>query len=95
MTADGLDTTNKNGTNPTPITVHPADLYGKVNLGNDILRPVSITVSKRSQGIHGFNAVDIAAPLGTPIMAAYDGTILLARTGGQTADTEITSSKNR
>ena len=36
----------------------------------------------RSQGIHGYNAVDLAAPKGTPIMAAADGTVVVARSGG-------------
>lgn len=36
----------------------------------------------QTQGIHGYNAVDLAAPTGTPIMAAADGTIIIARSGG-------------
>ena len=84
VSVDGLYTTNKNGTNSTPITVHPLKAYEKVDLGNAILRPVALAKSHRSQGAHGWNytAVDIAAPLGTPIVAALDGTVLLARTGG-------------
>lgn len=33
----------------------------------------------RSQGIHGYNAVDLAAPVGTPIYAAAGGTVLIAK----------------
>lgn len=36
----------------------------------------------QTQGIHGYNAVDLAAPLGTPIMAAADGDVIVAKAGG-------------
>jgi LysM repeat protein len=35
-----------------------------------------------TQGVHGYNAVDLAAPVGTPIMAAADGDIIVAKAGG-------------
>ena len=35
----------------------------------------------KTQGIHGKNAVDLAAPIGTPIRATASGTVLLARVG--------------
>ncbi len=82
MTADGLYTTNKNGTNNTPITVHPAKLASVLNLTGRLVLPVDPSVGRLSQGLHKTNAVDIAAPLGTPIHAVADGTVLLARTGG-------------
>lgn len=36
----------------------------------------------RSQGIHGYNAVDLAAPYGTPVYAAASGKVILARPTG-------------
>lgn len=36
----------------------------------------------RTQGIHGYNGVDIAAPIGTPIMASAAGEVIIARATG-------------
>lgn len=36
----------------------------------------------KTQGIHGYNAVDLAAPSGTPIMAAASGDVVVAKEGG-------------
>ncbi len=81
LNIEGLVTGTYNGKNSTPITVHPMKDYDKTDLGTAILRPISIAASRRSQGPHGWNAsgVDLASPLGTPVVAAYDGTITLAR----------------
>lgn len=35
-----------------------------------------------SQGRHGYNAVDLAAPCGTPILAPHSGDVIMSRTGG-------------
>ena len=35
-----------------------------------------------TQGIHGYNAVDLGAPSGTPIMAAASGNVTVAKQGG-------------
>jgi murein DD-endopeptidase MepM/ murein hydrolase activator NlpD len=35
-----------------------------------------------TQGLHGWNAVDIGAPKGTPIYAAAGGTVIVAKSGG-------------
>lgn len=36
----------------------------------------------KTQGIHGHNAVDLAAPMGTPMYAAAGGTVIIAKTTG-------------
>ncbi|MDE1875077.1 MAG: peptidoglycan DD-metalloendopeptidase family protein [Patescibacteria group bacterium] len=36
----------------------------------------------KTQGLHGYNAVDLADPIGTPIHAAADGVVIIAREGG-------------
>lgn len=35
-----------------------------------------------TQGLHGFNAVDLAAPVGTPIMASASGDVIVAKDTG-------------
>lgn len=43
-------------------------------------RPVANAI--KTQVLHGYNAVDLGAPSGTPILAAADGTVIISRTGG-------------
>lgn len=44
------------------------------------VRPIS--GGYRSQGIHGYNGVDLAAPVGTKIYAAAAGTVIISKSGG-------------
>jgi LysM repeat protein len=38
--------------------------------------------SVRTQGLHGYNAIDFGAPIGTPIRAAAAGRVIVSRVGG-------------
>lgn len=44
------------------------------------IRPVN--PARRSQGIHGYNGIDLAAPCGTPTMASASGSVLISRPAG-------------
>ncbi len=44
------------------------------------MRPVS--GGTKTQGIHGYNAIDIGAPFGTPILASASGTVIISRDWG-------------
>ncbi len=43
------------------------------------IRPVNGT---KTQGLHGYNAIDIGAPIGTPIFASATGKVIISRSGG-------------
>lgn len=61
----------------------PSHNVGPVGSASEIsyyISPLSHYI--QTQGIHGYNAVDLAAPSGTPILAAATGDIVVARAGG-------------
>lgn len=52
----------------------------KVNTSGYFMRPLVGGV--KTQGIHGRNGIDIAGPLGTPILASAAGRVIVSQTGG-------------
>ena len=56
------------------------DTYSVSTVPGFLMRP--LTGGTKTQGLHGHNAVDIAATKGTPVYAAAGGTVLVARTKG-------------
>lgn len=41
-----------------------------------------LSEATRTQGIHGYNAVDLAAPRGTPILASASGKVIISKNSG-------------
>lgn len=72
------------GVEPAPTSPTPSSTKilasGGTDLGGYFLFPVSGGI--RTQGIHGYNAVDIGARTGTPILAAAGGTVIVSRSFG-------------
>lgn len=48
--------------------------------GSTLIHPAPGTI--KTQGIHGYNAVDLAAAVGTPIRAAAAGEVVISRSSG-------------
>lgn len=44
------------------------------------IRPIA--GGRKTQGLHGYNGVDLGAPFGTPVYAAADGTAIISRAYG-------------
>lgn len=51
-------------------------------IANGFIWPLPTGVGRISQGLHGANGMDFAAPKGTPIYAVADGVILIAKISG-------------
>lgn len=64
---------------PTSI-IKPTGSSGLKEYAGYYMRP--IVGGKKTQGIHGYNGIDIGASIGTPILAAADGEVIISRTGG-------------
>lgn len=67
---------------PSNVAGRPATLRGAggPNLEGYYLRPV--IGGRKTQGLHGYNGVDIASYLGAPILASAAGEVIIARLGG-------------
>jgi len=68
--------TPSSGSKSAPVYASP----GTPNQVGYYLRPIAGGV--RTQGIHGYNGVDLAAPAGTQIFAAADGEVIVAKASG-------------
>ena len=66
------------------VLVEPSYSVGSVSGSKEYvgyyMRP--IVGGRRTQGIHGYNGVDLAAPTGTPILASAGGEVIISRMGG-------------
>lgn len=58
----------------------PVRTSGSVSASGGFVHPAPGTV--RTQGLHGFNAVDYGGPIGTPIRAAAAGEVIVSRNSG-------------
>jgi len=58
----------------------PTKIAGTVSSGGGFINPLPGGI--RTQGIHGYNAVDLAAAVGTPIRAAAAGEVIVSKSGG-------------
>ncbi len=53
---------------------------GTINSSGYFIRPIA--GGHKSQGIHGYNGVDLAAPVGTNIVAAAGGKVIVSKSNG-------------
>lgn len=67
-------------TGSTVVKTKVLSSYSNPTPSGFFIRP--ITGGRRTQGIHGNNAVDIAANTGTPVYAAASGQVLIAKPSG-------------
>jgi murein DD-endopeptidase MepM/ murein hydrolase activator NlpD len=61
-------------------TVTASVKFGSAAQIGDYMAPLARYVE--TQGIHGYNGVDLGAPVGTPIMASVGGDVIVAKAGG-------------
>jgi murein DD-endopeptidase MepM/ murein hydrolase activator NlpD len=58
----------------------PTKTSGNVSSGLGFTHP--LPGARRTQGIHGYNGVDLAAAPGTPVLAAAGGSVIVAKGSG-------------
>lgn len=61
-------------------TVTAAVKYGTAASIGYYMAPLSVYIE--TQGIHGYNGVDLGAKTGTPVMASASGEVVVAKSGG-------------
>lgn len=64
---------------PTAVTSRLRGANGP-DIAGYFMRPVS--GGRKTQGLHGYNGIDIGIPVGSPVMASADGVVVVARTSG-------------
>ena len=64
----------------TKTIVKASKKIGTTSYSGYYMRPLS--GGTKTQGIHGYNGVDIGAPAGTPIYASAAGTVIISKQGG-------------
>lgn len=78
--AEGMEILIPNGEIATP--KYSGEQYSAPNVkeyAGYYIKPVN---GRKTQGIHGYNGVDLAAPYGTPIVAAATGDVLISKSAG-------------
>jgi len=66
--------------NSSAIPYNPLRGTGGPDYAGYYIRP--IVGGRISQGLHGYNAIDFAAPQGTPILAAASGNVIISKDNG-------------
>lgn len=74
---------NRSPSTSSIVTRNTARFTGGPNIVGYYIRP--FTGGVKTQGLHGYNGVDLAAPCGTPLYASASGTVVIARQGGWNA----------
>jgi len=58
----------------------PSNVYGGPTYAGYYRRP--LTGGVKTQGLHGYNSIDIGAPAGTPILASATGVVIISKDYG-------------
>ncbi len=78
--------TTKKATTASSVKIKTGGSMGAVRAVGNTGKTVSLgnpaPAGRVSQGIHGWNGIDFAAPSGSPVLAAANGTVIVSRMGG-------------